>query len=609
MIDRNSSAGHHPSGKRRRPQETSERLFVYPSLVAPSATRALQRSFDDLGTPLADVAFCVVDVETTGGSPHDGAITEIGAVRLRGGECEGTWSTLIDPGMPIPREITVLTGISAETVADAPPAREVLEPFRRFVGDAVIVGHNVRYDLSFLRAEFERAGLPPMTNRSLDTLALARRLVRDEVSNCKLGTLAEQLRLDHRPSHRALDDALATGDLLHALVERASGWGVLGLEDLLQLPRLAGHPEAAKLRLTNDLPHRPGVYLFRDRIGTVLYVGKATDLRSRVRSYFSSDDRRKVASLLRETHRIDHEVCHHPLEAAVREIRLIQAHTPRYNRHSTQWRRMTYLRLTDEAFPRFTVVRTPPGDDVMHLGPLASTSAAQRIIDAVTSVVPLRRCTERIPATAAIEGRLSLDDPERPGTPVGVRTSRSSPCTAAQLGVACCPCSGDTTPETYAELVRTVTAGITTSPSVLLTPLRERLVALAERQRFEEAAEQRDRAATLSEALRRQRRLASWRRAAWVVVELPDGSGAELCHGMLGRVWSADTKPDLGQRPLAPPPTGPIPRDEVHERMCIITELERQASRWRIVHVEGALASPATPIESFSTGERTRRHH
>jgi DNA polymerase-3 subunit epsilon len=567
----------------------------------------VQRSLDDLGTPVAEVSFCVVDVETTGGSARDGAITEIGAVRLRGGVCEGTWSTLVDPGMPIPREITLLTGISAATVADAPPARDVLADFRAFVGDAVIVGHNVRYDLAFLGAELERAGFPPLQNRSLDTLALARRLVRDEVPNCKLGTLAERLRLDHRPSHRALDDALATGDLLHALLDRASGWGVLGLEDLLVLPRLAGHPQAAKLRLTDDLPHLPGVYLFRDRIGTVLYVGKATDLRSRVRSYFSGDDRRKVSSLLRETHAIDHEVCHHPLEAAVREIRLIQEHTPRYNRHSTQWRRMTYLRLTDEAFPRFSVVRTPPPDGVVHLGPLTSTSAAHRIIDAVTTVVPLRRCSERLTAAAAIEGRLALDDPDNPGTPVGVRTRRRTPCTPAQLGVSCCPCSGDTTPEHYAGLVRTISRGITATPALLLDPLRDRLLELAGQQRFEEAAEQRDRASALAEALRRQRRLDTWRRAARVVVELPDGSGAEVCHGLLGRVWHAGARPDLAAVPLPLPTAGPILRDQVHERMCIVTELERQASRWRVVHVDGLLASPVTRIDRFTTSERSDR--
>ena len=173
--------------------------------------------------------------------------------------------------------------------------------------------------------------------------------MRDEVPNCRLGTLADRLRLPHRPSHRALDDALATGDLLHVLLERAAGLGVLGLDDLLQLPTIGGHPQVAKLRLTDRLPRKPGVYLFRDAGGRTLYVGKATDLRSRVRSYFSGDDRRKVGALLREVQRIDHVVCASPLEAAVLEVRLIHRLEPRYNRQARTWRRYAYVKLTARA--------------------------------------------------------------------------------------------------------------------------------------------------------------------------------------------------------------------------------------------------------------------
>ncbi|HET6665473.1 MAG TPA: exonuclease domain-containing protein, partial [Acidimicrobiales bacterium] len=279
--------------------------------------RGEQRSFDDLGIPLREVTFCVLDLETTGGDAGNDAITEIGAVKVRGGEVLGTFRTFVNPGTRIPRAITVLTGITEAMVERAPSASEVLPTFLDFLGPSVIVGHNVRFDLSFLDAALTQAALPRLGTRAVDTCALARRLVRDEVPNCRLSTLADRFRLTHRPSHRALDDALATADLLHTLLERAAAYGVTGLDDLYALPTMGSHPQAAKLRLTSDLPRAPGVYLFRDRLGRVLYVGKASDLRSRVRSYFSSDDRRKIGPLLREAHAIEHHRCESALEAGV----------------------------------------------------------------------------------------------------------------------------------------------------------------------------------------------------------------------------------------------------------------------------------------------------
>ena len=200
-------------------------------------------------------------------------------------------------------------------VSRAPRIEHVLPTLLEFVGDAVIVGHNVGFDLAFLNAALQRSGRDVWQGAKVDTLAVARRLVRDDVPNHKLSTLAKYLRLPNQPSHRALDDAKATADLLHRLLEQASALGVLGLDDLQQLPKMQRHPQAVKLRLTENLPRSTGVYRFVDGRGEVLYVGKAVNIRSRVRSYFSSDRRRKVDQLLRETQRIEHTVCVGPLHA------------------------------------------------------------------------------------------------------------------------------------------------------------------------------------------------------------------------------------------------------------------------------------------------------
>ena len=536
----------------------------------------MQRTFDDLGTPLAEVTFCVLDLETTGGSSASCGITEIGAIKVRGGECFGTFHTLVNPGMAIPPEITVLTGITHAMVSPAPRIEAVLPALAEFLAGTVIVGHNVRFDASFLHAAFERDGWGRLTNPFIDTCALARRLVRDDVPNCRLSTLASRLRLDHQPSHRALDDALATCDLLHYLIERAAAWGVLGLDDLIALPKLDAHPQAIKLRLTTALPRAPGVYLFRGARDEVLYVGKATNLRQRVRSYFSGDERRKVGPLLRETTRIDHVVCAHTLEAAVTEVRLIHRLLPRYNRQAKTWSKYAYVRLTTgERYPRLVVARRATGSGI-EIGPLPSVAAARLVVDAISSVVPLRRCTGR------------------PG--------RRGPCTPAQLGVALCPCTGTVDEAAYRAAVATVVQGLSVDPSVLLEPLQARMARLSGDQRFEEAADVRDRADALASALSRQRRVDQLRRAGRLVLALPDGSGAELDAGILRAAWHPERPNPLpldGASPLAPAPGAPLPAELADELACVASWLDDGAARVLLVTCDGELVSDTRPVARF----------
>ena len=200
---------------------------------------------------LHQVTFVVLDVETTGGTAGEAALTEVGAAAYRAGERLGTFATLVDPGRPLPPFVGQLTGITDAMVAGAPSPGWAVSRLLDFVGGAVLVGHNVDFDLSFVDAEAERLGLARRDNPVIDTLALARRLVRDVVPDCSLHTLAAALRLEHRPTHRALADALATADLLHRLIEVATGYGVLHLGELLALPgRLAPMPSRSPVPAT-----------------------------------------------------------------------------------------------------------------------------------------------------------------------------------------------------------------------------------------------------------------------------------------------------------------------------------------------------------------------
>ncbi|MBM3660537.1 MAG: DEDD exonuclease domain-containing protein [Actinobacteria bacterium] len=531
-----------------------------------------QRSFTDMGTPLHDVTFVVVDVETTGGSPATCAITEIGAVKYRGGECLGTFQTLINPGVPIPPTITVLTGITEAMVLPAPRIADMLPHFLEFLGppsaDRVLAGHNVRFDAAFLDAALTAHGYDRLRHTRVDTVGLARRLVRDEVPNLRLGTLARHFRAHTEPNHRAFDDAKATLEVLHALLERAGTLGVLGLDDLVALPTMRAHPSSGKLALTARLPRTPGVYLFKDRGGRVLYVGKATNVRSRVRSYFSGDDRRKVPQLLREVEAIDVIPCRHPLEAAVREIRLIHEHEPRFNRQAKAWRSYSYLKLTlQERFPRLAVVREAKPDGARYLGPFRSSRAAHAVREAIESAVPLRRCTRRVGRTAEVGGE---------------------PCLPAVLGAAACPCSGACPAPDYDAIVKGVVRGLSGEPAALLDPLEARMHALAHDERFEEAALTRDRLAALSRALERERLVGAARGAGWVVVDDAHGT-VEIDGGRLAG--------DL----FAPPPSSPEAppaRDEIDELLVVARFLFGPPRGARTVRrADGLLASvlPALP--------------
>jgi DNA polymerase-3 subunit epsilon len=412
----------------------------------------------------------------------------------------------------------------------------------------------------------------------VDTLPLARRLVRDEVPDCRLGTLASRFRLDHKPSHRALDDALATTDLLHLLLERAAGFGVLGLDDLIALPRIGAHPQVAKLRWTTDLPRSPGVYLFRGANDEVLYVGKATNLRQRVRSYFGGGDRRKIGSLLREAQRISHVTTPNALAAEVLELRYLQQQAPRYNKAGTTSQKYRYVRLaTEDAWPRLSVVNEPGGSGV-HLGPLSSKAAAEAVIEALQSVFPLRRCATRL---------------SRSFQPAPTATV----CTPAQLGVAMCPCAGQADSRHYAAVVEQVRQAMTATPESVIVPLQARMAALAGERRYEEAAMVRDRATAFTSAIRRQRLTDRLRHAGDVGLRLDDVI-IHVRHGVLVGTAS-DGQIEIGL-PLAAPeaPMLPevLPRQTVDEVLCLARAFEKLAHRVTVEWCDGQWRWPIDAV-------------
>src|SRR4051794_3468375 len=282
---------------------------------------------------------------------------------MRGGERIGELATLVDPGTGIPPQVVALTGITTALVTGAPRLPEVLPSILEFLSGAVLVAHNAPFDAAFLRLACERHGATWPRPPVLCTARLARAVLsRAEAPSVRLGALAELFATATRPTHRALADARATVEVLHHLLERIGNLGVQSLEELLALARESSpHRPTERMRrrrtLADPVPSAAGVYLFRGPREEVLYVGTSGDLRRRVRSYFTAGERRRrVREMVELAERVDTVVCAHALEAAVRELRLIAAHRPRYNRRSRNPGRLWWVTTTAEAFPRLSVV-------------------------------------------------------------------------------------------------------------------------------------------------------------------------------------------------------------------------------------------------------------
>ena len=545
----------------------------------------VQGTFDELGSPLRDTTFVVVDLETTGGSPHACDITEIGAVKVRGGQVIEEFQTLVNPGARIPAFIAVLTGITDAMVAHSPRLEQALPAFLEFSRGAVLVAHNAPFDLGFLKAGCERLALPWPAPASVDTARLARRvLTRDEAPNCKLSTLAPLFRSTTVPNHRALSDARATVDVLHGLIARLGGLGVHSLEELTTFSSQVSPQQRRKRHLADHLPTAPGVYLFRDARGRVLYVGKSTNLRGRVRQYFTaSESRTRMAEMVALAERVDPVVCSTGLEAEVRELRLIAEHSPRYNRRSKRPDKAIWIKLTVEAFPRLSTVRRVCDDGALYLGPFSRVATAELAVAAVHEALPLRQCSKRL-------------SPRRP----------SGACVLAEMRRCGAPCLGPAdgeSVEAYAAHAARYRTAVTGDPTAVVETLTGRIAVLAGAERFEDAAAQRDRLTAFVRAVARLQRLTALTGVEQLVAARPTADlGWEVAVVRSGRLVAAGTIP----RGAAPGPFvdalvataetvlpghGPLPAATAEEVECVLRWLELPGTR--LVRLVGTWASPA----------------
>lgn len=465
---------------------------------------------------VSDVDYVVLDVETTGLRPGPDRVIEIAGIRLHGGQSADSFQALINPQRRLPPFIVQFTGISNDMVARAPTAEQVLPDFLRFIEDAVIVGHNVSFDIGFLSYEAQRLG-HTFPIDGLDTIALARRFL-PGLRRFKLDLVAQHLNIPAANRHRAMGDAKVTTAIFLKLLDYAREQGIQTLGHLrrrLQLPvhwtgditdaavskqldqwsvegkRAQDAPRPNGGLLLNpawkrDFPTKPGVYLMKDANGQVIYVGKAKCLKNRLASYYSHPlgYTRKMDGLLQNVREIETRVLGSELEALLVESQLIKQLQPIYNVQLRNYELYPFIKIdVQHHFPRVYATREVAADGSRYFGPFRSRRMVDMTLELIQKVFPVRTCTRSLPPN---------------GSP-------SDPCLRLHLGRCPAPCTGKADAADYANVIEEVCAFLGGEREDLLDRLRRQMLEASQQMNYERAAWLRDTIHSADEVLIGQR--------------------------------------------------------------------------------------------------------
>ena len=422
------------------------------------------------------LGYVVFDVETTGLKAYAQRIIEIAAVRFRGGREEGIFSTLLQPERRLSGQIVRLTGITDDLLADAPLFATIADDLLAFLGDDLIVGHNIGFDLGFLEAELRRAGRPTILNARLDTLALAQRTLPNQ-RRWNLDAVAKALDI-RAPGgrHRAEPDARLTAAVFAALLPRAAERGIRSPDELLGVAGAHGaaplsdeHGAISRARVVmepswlEEIAHAPGCYLMRDATETILYVGKAKNLNKRVRSYYSENlNEPRKPGLLEAVARIETIVVGSELEALLLEMQLIRRHAPRYNVQGRYHEHYPYIKVDlADAWPRVYATRRRQDDGAHYFGPYRNVRAVRRTLATLEEILPLRNCRQK------------AKTPE----------VRWAACSRLIVGKCLGPCVGQTTQEEYGALVADLLRYLSGDVQAIIDRVQARRIAIRRRGR------------------------------------------------------------------------------------------------------------------------------
>ncbi|MBU1096620.1 MAG: GIY-YIG nuclease family protein [Bacteroidetes bacterium] len=351
---------------------------------------------------ITETDFAVLDFETTGTAARTSRVIEIGVVKVKNLKIIDTYSTLINPEVEIPYFITQLTGIKTEDVIDAPKFDSVINELINFIGESVIVAHNLAFDYSFLQSEFQIAGCELPNNSTLCTLKLARKLY-PELQSKSLGSLVKHFRIRNKDAHRALSDAMATAKILIKMLEESKReHNFESITDILSFqksPASVNRFRIIKKGLSEDyakLPDNPGVYLFKDRSDKILYIGKAKSLRKRVSNHFSNTAASKSKKIIRSSSKLDFIETASELTALILEAELVKTFNPEYNSQLKKYAQNYYVKFDFKKkypLPKVTSQFNFDGND--YFGPYNNGDSARDMVEIVNKTFVLRECAEK----------------------------------------------------------------------------------------------------------------------------------------------------------------------------------------------------------------------
>ncbi|MCL4371317.1 MAG: exonuclease domain-containing protein [Chloroflexi bacterium] len=448
--------------------------------------------------PLGELTYTVVDLETTGLKPQGNGITEVCCLRLQDGRVTDRFSTLVNPGLPIPPFIQSMTGITDAMVRDAPAFGEVIPSLLAFLGDSVLVAHNAPFDLSFLNYGLYCHGHRSLHNPVVDTCRLARRLL-PGLPRASLDAVTQHLGISVEDRHRAAGDAEATVAVLLRLLALCGERGVESDAQLMALMASGRRREevetpagkgdrAARVAVlaerARSLPDAPGVYIMRSSSGRVLYVGKAISLRRRLASYFTDRVPFRTKRLLGQVETIEHLQLGSELEALLEESRLIKQHQPHFNVLLRSYQDFPFIKVEESGpYPRLVVTRELHYDGARYFGPFRNVRETEQALEIVSRC--FRLYDDRCPSRSEGDSCLYLQMNRCPG-----------------------PCLGPVHELRHRQAVEEVCHLLETRAEVLEAELTRRRDAAADRLDFGTAILYRDGMEALGNALARRRLLA-----------------------------------------------------------------------------------------------------